>query len=73
MSIKMRHNRNILHYCIVVHRKAEVDDAVGEGRRSSGSSFERSAHLLAVSRQKGIFEHNSGKTLLYTSFSRFFI
>ena len=60
MSIKMRHNRNIFTetFCIFASsciEKQGVDNAVEEGRWSSGSSFERSAHLLAVSHQKGIF------------------
>jgi hypothetical protein len=45
---------------------------LGEGRWSSGRSFEKSAHLLVESPVKEAFlKHNSGTPFLHTSFSRY--
>ena len=54
------------------HRKAGAGDAIGKGRRSGSSPFEKSAHLLVESPVRKAFpafagtsfEHNSGRPLL---------
>jgi hypothetical protein len=50
----------------IMHRKAGAGDVIGKGRWSGGHPF--SSPFGRVTRQEGIFEHNSGKPLLHAFF-----